>query len=531
MSAATASTTFANTFDWVIIGSGFGGSVSALRLVEKGYRVLVIERGRRFEPEDFPKTNWDLRRWMWMPQVGMKGFFNMSVFPHVTVLSGAGYGGGSIGYANTLPVPGDPFFESSSWGHLAKWKSELGPHYATAKRMLGATKNPLMTRPDEILREVARDIGREDHWHKTDVAVYFGTPNVTVPDPFFGGKGPPRTGCTSCGACMLGCRFGAKNTLDKNYLWLAERQGLRVEAETEVTQLRQASDGPGYELETRDSLAFGRRNKRTWRARNVVVSAGVLGSMRLLLAMKDAGTLPKLSERLGHSVRTNSEALIGVVAPRASDDLSKGIAIGSILHTDDHSHIEPVRYNEGSGFWRLLVAPHAGGETRRERLMNVALKAAMNPSKLARVIAVPDYAKNSMTLLYMRTVEGTLRFKRGRFGRLTTEVGEGAPPAARIAEATALAERIADKVDGFSMSLLIENLIEAPTTAHILGGACMGDEASNGVIDKNHQVFGYPGLYVIDGSSVSANPGVNPSLTITALAERAMTKIPQAAQA
>ncbi len=517
-------------YDYIIIGSGFGGSVSALRLMEKGYRVLIIERGRRFGPEDYPATNWDLRRWMWMPKAGLRGLFKLTMFPHVSIVHGVGYGGGSLVYANTLPVPGEDFFNAESWRRLANWSQELKPHYDTAHRMLGATENPLMTHPDRVLQEIAQDMGRAEHFHKTKVAVYFGKAGVTVPDPYFGGEGPPRTGCNSCGGCMLGCRFGSKNTLDKNYLYLAEKKGLDVETETFVDAVRPAPGG-GYVVETHDALAMVSSNRRTFRAQNVIISGGVLGSVDLLLRMKrDRAGLPHLSDTVGEYIRTNSESLIGVVSADASRDLSKGIAIGSILHTDEHSHVEPVRYSAGSGFWRLLMAPHVSGQTTPARMRNLLAKVVGQRRQMMRAVTVKDFAKQSAILLYMRTLEGTLRFKLGRFRQLTTEMSDGTSPTASIPEATEIAERFADKVDGFTMSLANETLMNIPTTAHILGGACMGTSAKEGVIDAQHQVHGYPGLYVIDGAAVSANPGVNPSLTITALAERAMTFIPPKAE-
>ncbi|HTJ46791.1 MAG TPA: FAD-dependent oxidoreductase [Kofleriaceae bacterium] len=510
-------------FDAIVVGSGFGGSVSALRLAEKGHRVLVIEKGRRFAPEDFPETNWDLKRWMWMPELGLRGFFQMSFFEHVTILHGVGVGGGSLVYANTLPVPTDKFFRASSWAHLADWKRELEPHYATAQRMLGATTNPVETRGDRVLAEIARDLGRSEHHHPTEVAVYFGKPGVRVKDPYFGGEGPDRSGCIHCGACMTGCRHGAKNTLDWNYLYLAEKRGAQVKSECEVTAVRPRSGG-GYVVETKTREAFS--------ADKVVFAGGVLGTIPLLLKMQEDGAgLPKLSPRLGDGVRTNNEALIGVIAPD-EDDFSRGIAITSILHTDEHSHIEPVRYGAGSGFFRLMTLPHANGHTIGARVAGAARGLLRHPVKWARALSVRDFAKQSQVLLYMRTLESTLSLRRGRspwtaFRKgLVTQLAEGAPaPTAFLPEATDLAERFAQKVGGVTMTLLTETLLGVPSTAHILGGACMGASAADGVIDANHEVFGYPGLYVIDGAAVSANPGVNPSLTITALAERAMAKI------
>jgi len=518
-------------YDWIVIGSGFGGSVSALRLVEKGYRVLLIEKGKRFSPEDFPANNWDLKRWMWMPGLGLQGIFQMSFMEHVTILHGVGVGGGSLVYANTLPTPRDDFFEARSWAHLADWKDELRPHYATAKRMLGAAENPRETTGDRVLEEIARDIGRHDHFHRTEVAVYFGKPGVRVPDPYFGGEGPERVGCNFCGACMTGCRVGAKNTLDKNYLWLAERRGLTLVAETEVTAVRPKGDG--YVVEAQRSVPPKKRGLR-YTADKVIFAGGVMGTMPLLLAMKgDDKGLPGLSDRLGDQVRTNSESLIGVVAPDYGEAFSKGVAITSILHTDDHSHIEPVRYGNGSGFFRTMMLPHAPGATLAKRLGVMLKSIAAEPKKWARAFAAEDFARQSQVMLYMRTLEGALKMKLGRSpftgfrkGLVTVLEDPSQAPQAFMAEATDLANRFADKVGGVTATLLTETLLGTPSTAHILGGAAMGRHADEGVIDKDHKVFGYDGLYVIDGSAVSANPGVNPSLTITALAERALAKIP-----
>jgi cholesterol oxidase len=519
------------TYDFVIVGSGFGGSVSALRLVEKGHRVLVVEKGRRFGPRDFPKTNWELRRWAWVPEVGLRGFFKMSFFPHLTVVHGVGYGGGSLVYANTLPVPKDSFFSGGTWSRLADWKAELAPHYRTARSMLGATQNPRLTIVDEVIRDVARDIGRAEDFHPTTVGVYFGEAGKTVPDPYFGGKGPDRTGCISCGGCMTGCRFNAKNTLDRNYLYLAEKLGLEVATETEVTAVR--PEAGGYLVEARAGLAPRERTERAFHAKNVVFAGGVLGTLELLLRMKaDPNGLPRLSDRLGHFVRTNSESLIEVVSERRDRDLSHGIAIGSILETDEHSHLEPTRYGAGSGFFRLLAAPHVEGASFWARMAHLAGAVARHPIKLLRAVTVPDFSKYSVILLYMRALEGSLRMKLGRtlttgFGvGLTTELGEGAAPTASIPEASELARRVAEKLDGLAVSLVTETALGIPTTAHILGGCCMGASSDEGVIDRDHRVFGYEGLYVVDGSAVSANPGVNPSLTITAMAERAMSKVP-----
>lgn len=519
--------------DAIIVGSGFGGSVTAHRLTEKGYRVVVVEKGKRYAPQDFAASNWDLRRWMWRPELGLRGIFQMSFLEHVTVLHGVGVGGGSLTYANTLPTPKDKFFDAASWSGLADWKKELEPHYTTARRMLGAAKNPLMTRGDRVLKEIAKELGREEHFHPTDVAVYFGKPDATVKDPYFGGQGPDRTGCNFCGACMTGCRVGAKNTLDRNYLYLAELGGARVLPETEVTAVRPRPEG-GFRVEMKPS--FGRGEASHLTADRVFLAGGVMGTVPLLLAMKeDPHGLPHLSARVGDAVRTNSEALAGIIVPDKSEDFSKGVAITSILHTDEHSHVEPVRYAAGSGFFRTMVLPQTTGATLGARMRGAAQNLLSHPYEWARAYAVRDFAKQSQVLLYMRTLEGTLSMRLGRnirtgFRRgLVTKLDDPAnAPLANMPEAIEIAQRFAEKVGGVQATLLTETVLGVPSTAHILGGACMGSDASRGVIDDQHRAFGYDGLYIIDGSAVSANPGVNPSLTITALAERAMSFIPAA---
>jgi cholesterol oxidase len=509
-------------WDAIVVGSGFGGSVSALRLAQKGYRVLVLEKGRRFAAEDFPQSNRQLSRWLWLPALGWRGPFKMTFLPHLTALSGVGVGGGSLVYANTLPVPPEGFFRASSWAHLADWKAELEVHFGTAQRMLGATTNRLPGDADRALQAVAARLGLQAEYQMNPVGVYFGQPGVTRPDPYFEGQGPSRTGCIGCGGCMLGCRHNAKNTLDRNYLYLAEALGAEVRPEAEVTWIAPAP--AGYRVETAGGSFLAQR---------VFLSGGVLGTVPLLLKLRESRAgLPHLSARLGSYVRTNSEALIGVVSNRHELDFSRGVAIGSILRTDEHSHLEPVRYPPGSDFFRYLGAPHVSGRTAPQRMRNLLRVLLTRPAAYLRSVLKRDHARRSAVLLYMRALEGHLTLKLGRnpwtgFRRsLTSQASAGAAPTNNIPEATALAEEFCREVDGFAQSLLTETVLGIPTTAHILGGCCMGGDENEGVIASDHQVFGYPGLYVVDGSAVSANPGVNPALTITALAERALSMVP-----
>lgn len=514
-------------YDAIIVGSGFGGSTAALRLVEKGYRVLMLEKGSELRAEDFPETNWDLPRWMWSPSIGWRGLFRLTFFRHVTILSGVGVGGGSLGYACTHPVPSDAFFESESWRDLADWKHELAPHYDTAKHMLGVTTTPMLTPPDRILKKMAEANGQADAFRSTEVAVYFGEPGRTDADPYFGGDGPSRTGCVRCGGCMLGCRHNAKNSLDKNYLYFARQRGLELWADSEARSIKPLPGG-GYEVHL-EVHRGDRQGPVVCTASKVIVSAGVLGTVDLLLKQReDRDALPKLSPRLGYGVRTNNESLICVVAPDTTTDMSKGIAIGSIYETDEHSHLEPVRYPEGSGFFRVMMMPHVGGQNPFLRLVRLITVCWKNPLGILKALLVRNYAKRSAFLLYMRTSESTLRLKRNWLGWLSTTKDQGDAPNASIPEATALAHQFAREVDGTTMSGFTETLFNIPSTAHILGGCCIGATAEDGVIDANHEVHGYPGLFVMDGSAMSANPGVNPSLTIVAMTERAIAKFPNA---
>lgn len=513
-------------YDYVIIGSGFGGSVSALRLAEKGYKVLVIEKGKRLGAEDFPKTNWNLRKWMWMPKLGMQGLFKLTFFRHVAVLSGVGVGGGSLVYANTLPVPKSEFFNSGHWNGLENWEEELKPFYALAKKMLGATKHPYTSISEKVMKELAERIGKPEAFDKTEVAVYFGKQDVTVPDPYFDGKGPTRTGCNQCGGCMLGCRYNAKNTLDKNYLYLAEQLGVKVIAEKEVFDvLPLSADGSdGYEIKYKDSLSYFPK-KDSVKAKSVIFSGGVLGTVDLLLKLKEK-SLPNLSDKVGTGIRTNSESLIGVTSFDKDAVFSKGIAIGSIVNIDESRHIEPVKYSDGSGFWRIFMAPMVQGGNIFTRFYRMVKDLFVHPITNLKAAFIDDWSKRSQILLYMESIDSTLSFKRNILGGLKSNLDTGPAPTAFNPKAQELANHVAEIINGKAMTLSTETLFGIPTTAHILGGACMGNNAQEGVIDKDNFVFNYKNMMVCDGAMISANPGVNPSLSITAISERAMSKIP-----
>lgn len=519
-------------YDYIIVGSGFGGSVSALRLTEKGYRVLVIEKGKRWEPEAFPETNWNLRRWLWLPMFRFRGIFKMTIMRHVGILSGVGVGGGSLMYANTLPRPRETFFKSGSWSGLADWKKEMEPHYEEAEKMLGAAENPGLYDSDEALRSVAGKFGKSTCFEPTRVAVFFGEPEQEVPDPYFEGKGPRRTGCNFCGSCMTGCRYNAKNTLDKNYLYLAERDGAEVLAEKKVVriqpiecekgELTKAGEG-GYRIIMKDSTGVF-KSRRELIARGVILSGGVLGTVRLLLNMKKR-YLPALSDQVGAQIRTNNESLALIHSRKKDKDFSKGVAIGSIFPPDEDTHLEPVRYGSGSGFWKLLGVPMTYGKTVVGRILKLIWRFITHPRSWLRIYFSKDFAKESVILLFMQHLDSTLRLKRGLLN-LRTVLSTGPAPSAFMPLARELADSTAEVVDGAPFVMISEAILGTPLTAHILGGCVIGEDSSKGVIDLDHQVFGYHNLFVCDGSAISANPGVNPALTITAMTERAMSKFP-----
>lgn len=515
-------------YDILIVGSGFGGSVSALRLTEKGYRVLVVEQGKWYRPADFAKTNWNLRKWLWAPPLGLQGIMKVSLLRHVGVLSGVGVGGGSLVYACTLPVPTEAFFRTGHWARLADWQKELKPFYALARKMLGVQAVPRMFDADEALRELARTLGREGAYGPTEVGIFFGTPGQTVADPYFAGTGPARTACTYCGACMTGCRVGAKNSLDKNYLYLAMAAGAKVLAEHKVTDVRPlgADDGSeGYGVTVRPSLKWWGK-PHTYRVGGVVFAGGVMGTVPLLMKLR-ARSLPRLSPMVGRHIRTNNETLVSVTALVRDRDFSRGVAIGSLLQTDPHSHLEVVRYGAGSGFWRLSHVPHAAGPRLGVRLRCMLQEVVRDLPGWLRLYTVDDWARRTVVLLFMQTLDSTLRFRRAWWGGVDTDLDIGDPPSADIPESTELTRRFAELVCGKATAFFQQLFLGKAVTAHIIGGAVMGRHAGEGVIDAAHRVFGYQRMWVVDGSAVSANPGVNPALTITAMAERAMAAIPE----
>ena len=510
-------------YDYIIIGSGFGGSVSALRLSEKGYKVLVIEKGKWYKAQDFPKTNWNLKKWLWMPALRFFGIMKLTIFRHIAVISGTGVGGGSLVYANTLPVPKKAFYTTGSWSKLADWESELRPFYRQALKMLGAVPNPKLFDGDLALKQMAKEMGRKDYFEAPDVAVYFGKEGETLKDPYFEGKGPDRTGCIFCGGCMTGCRHNAKNTLDKNYLFLAQKNGTEILAENEVFDVQNSGDG--YKVFTKSSTSFFPKNKKI-SAKGVIFSGGVLGTVKLLLKLKNS-SLPQLSDKVGDDIRTNNETLISVSTKDREKDLSKGVAIGSILHTDDNSHLEIVRYSRGSGFWKLLHLPMATGKNMAMRIFHIFGQLVTSPVSWFKTYFINSWSRSTTVLLFMQSIDSTLKLKRNMFGWLSSGVSTGKKPTSEIPESKELTKRYSKIINGKATSFALESLAGIPTTAHILGGAVMGGKASEGVINSRNEVFNYKGLYVIDGSMISANPGVNPSLSITAIAERAMSFIPK----
>jgi cholesterol oxidase len=525
-------------YDWIVVGSGFGGSVSALRLSEKGYKVAVVECGKRFEDKDFPKSTWDLRRYFWAPRLGLRGIFRLTPFKDVSILSGSGVGGGSLGYANTLYVPPSKFFKDPQWGDLADWEKELAPHYDEAKRMLGVVDVETDDASDELLREYGEHLGVADTYQKTPVGIFFGEAGKTVPDPFFGGEGPHRTGCTLCARCMVGCPVGAKNTLVKNYLWLAEHRGTEVIPDRTVTEIRPlgAADGSdGYAVTSERSGMIPGRGKRTITARGVVVAAGALGTNKLLQRCRLGGALPKISPRLGELVRTNSEMILAVTVPEDyPEDLTKRVAISGSIYPDPDTHIETVSYGKAGDSMGLLYTLLVGDGTRVTRPLKLLGQIVRHPLRFAQMLWPKGWSRRTIILLVMQTLDNAiaLRPKRLPSGNvlLQTEQDPEKPNPTFIPVANEAAEWLAERTGGVAQSSVTEALFNVPTTAHILGGAVIGHSPEDGVVDSRQRVFGYENLLVCDGSAVPANVGVNPSLTITALAEHAMSEVPAASE-
>ena len=526
-------------YDYVIIGSGFGGSVSAMRLTQKGYSVLVLEKGKRYEDNDFAKTNWQYWKYLWLPAIRAYGILQVSILKGVMVLHGAGVGGGSLGYANVLEIPSDATFATPAWNQTVKWGEVLRPHYETAKKMLGVARNPKLWKADRILMQMAEERCMGQTFRATDVGAYFGEAGVTVSDPFFGGAGPDRAGCTHCGGCMVGCRHNAKNTLPKNYLYFAEKQSAKVQAEVEVTDVKPLTMDHGkiveparYEITYQSSTSLF-KHKHAVYARNVIFSAGVMGTIRLLLSLRDVKrSLPKLSGRLGHMVRTNSEALLGSVARTSDVNYSAGVSISSIYNHDEITRVEPVRYPDGSSLMRFLAAPMIDTDVSIPmRLLRFFAWVLTHPLDFLKALILPGWAHNATILLVMQHTDNRMRFRMGRSVFTLFSLGivaerePGYEIHAHVKGSHELTRDFAKRTNGVALGSLGENLLGLPTTAHILGGAPIGRDSTEGVVNENFEVHNYPGLYIIDGSIMPANPGVNPSLTITALAEYAMSNI------
>ncbi len=512
----------AQHFDVVIVGSGFGGSVAALRLSEKGYKVCVIEAGSRFADNQFPKTSWRLRKFLFAPKLGLKGIQRIHALPDVMILAGAGVGGGSLVYANTLYTPGDSYFNDLQWKHITDWKSELLPWYDQAHRMLGVTDNPYFSPSDQAMKEVAEEMGVGETFRLAPLGIYFGESKVKSPDPFFGGVGPAREGCHQCGACMTGCRFNAKNTLVKNYLYLAEKLGAVVIPDTTVRSVENI-DGRWQITTQKSSAWFG--GYRTFTAEDVVIAAGTYNSQKLLHRMKDLGKLPYLSNTLGKLSRTNSEALTGALMPDTSIDYSQGSAITSSFYPDPHTHVEPVRYGKGSNFMGLLQTVMTDGNSLLGRHKQWWATVLKSPTILLKIMNVRKWSERTVIALVMQNVDTSIhvRGKRRILGwHLTSKNDSDKPNATYIPAANEVVRRIASKRGGIPGGNLGE-LFNAPFTAHFVGGCVIGDSDATGVIDPYHRVWNYPTLHIVDGSAVTANLGVNPSLTITAQAERAFS--------
>jgi cholesterol oxidase len=522
--------------DYIVIGSGFGGSVSAMRLAEKGYDVAILEQGRHFEAADFPKSDWNIPRYFWLPLLRCFGFQKMTLFKEVFVVSGVGVGGGSLVYANTHIAPDDTFYKHPAWAHFQDWKNVLQPFFTLARMMLGTANYPHQHAEDDILREVAADMGRGDTWRREEVGVFFGDTQKPI-DPFFKGLGPMRSGCTLCAGCLVGCRFNAKNTLDKNYLWFAQKFGATIHAETKVTKIVFENDT--YFIHTEKTTAFPLLNrldvfnffktKTVFTTKGIVVSAGVLGTMDLLLQQKyHYKTLPLLSDRLGDNFRTNSESICSVSL--ANQKLNHGIALSSGFKADEHTHVEVFKYPDGSGAMGAMGTLATENAPPAMRILKLFLNIVKNPLQFLKLLTNTKFATNSVMLLVMQSIDNKFRLVWARSllfgGSLKIEKsGAGVPPFIAIGQE--VMHRFAEKVKGVPVNAMPEILFNMSTTAHVLGGCTMGETAAEGVINDRFQAHNYPNFYVLDGSVVQGNLGVNPALTITALSEYAMSLIPE----
>lgn len=518
-------------FDWLVIGSGFGGSVSALRLTEKGYRVGVLECGRRYDDDDFAESLWNLPRSLWLPRLGLRGTMRISMFKDVAVLSGSGVGGGSLVYSNVLYRPPPEFFNDPQWAGLEDWQASLAPHYDEAERMLGVAKYTIDGPADALMRQVAADMGVAHTYQKPPVAVYMGEPGVTVEDPYFDGDGPSRTGCTLCGACMAGCREGAKNTLPKNYLWFAERAGARVMPERMVTDIRPlgatADGSEGYAVTCEQPGPWPWRRRHVLTAAGVVVSTGTLGTNKLLQRCRLNGSLAAISPQLGERVRTNSESVLAVTAPDDRFDFSEAVSITSSIFPDADTHVEPVTYGRGADAMSLMFTVLAKTGPRATQPLRFLLALMRNPGAALRLLSPRAWSRRTMLMIVMQALDTSIRMRPARRLRdgtvmLATEVDPDQAAPGPIPVAYDVAQRLAKKMGGTPQSSMLEATMAIPVTAHFLGGAVIGADAEHGVVDSRQRVFGYENLLICDGSVLPANIGVNPSLTITALAEHAM---------